>query len=271
MRTIKAALGAAFSILVLLVTLPHAALAQTPAKPAPQTQSDSNEDLRKQIQELKQGQEAMQKDLQEIKRLLLAREAAPARPARPERMTINARPFKGIDAAKVVVVEFSDYQCPFCGRFYRDTLPLIDKEYIQTGKIKYIFNNLPLDDLHPVAFKAAEAVECAGEQGKFWDLHGRFFAEQSLLAGGDMSAPAKAVGLNMPQFEKCLSSGKTGSVVRAGVEQAESLGIQSTPSFVIGTIETGKAGDNSVKIVGVINGAYPYPVFKSAIDKALAQ
>ncbi|HXD31637.1 MAG TPA: thioredoxin domain-containing protein [Pyrinomonadaceae bacterium] len=238
--------------------------------PAPKTNATSDEDIRKEIRELKQGQDAIQKELQEIKRLLLAKQAADARPPRPERISIDSRPFKGSATARLVLVEFSDYQCPFCGRFYRDTLPQVDKEYIQSGKLKYVFNNLPLDDLHPVAFKAAQAVECAGDQGKFWDLHARLFSNQNLLAGGDLSTPAKAVGLNMPQFEQCLSSGKTESTVRASVQQAESLGIQSTPSFVIGLVDGKNPGDGSVRILGVINGAYPFPVFKTAIDKALA-
>jgi protein-disulfide isomerase len=237
--------------------------------PPPKTNPNSDEDIRKEIRELKQGQEAIQKELQEIKKLLLAKEG-PARPPRPESISIKARPFKGSDKARLVLVEFSDYQCPFCGRFYRDTLPMLDKEYIQAGKVKYVFNNLPLDDLHPVAFKAAQAVECAGDQGKFWDLHGRLFSNQNLLANGDMSTPAKAVGLNMTQFEQCLSSGKTEAIVRAGVQQAESLGIQSTPSFVIGLVDGNNPGSENVKILAVINGAYPFPVFKTAIDKVLA-
>lgn len=258
----------AFLLAIASAVFSASAVAQTaPAR----TNSSSDEDIRKEIRELKQGQEAIQKELQEIKKLLLAKDAEAGRPPRPERMSINSRPFKGSDTAKLVLVEFSDYQCPFCGRFYRDTLPLLDKEYIQSGKIKYVFNNLPLDDLHPVAFKAAQAVECAGDQGKFWDLHGRLFSNQSLLANGDMSTPAKAVGLNMTQFEQCLSTGKTEPVVRASVQQAESLGIQSTPSFVIGMLDGQNPGDANVKILGVINGAFPFPVFKTAIDKALAQ
>ncbi len=267
MRISKAVSRAAYSTLILVLVFSTLTLGQSPAKTSAQTQSGSNEDLRRQIEELKQGQDAIRKDIEEIKRLLLAREAG-ARPARPERMTINARPFKGSGTAKVVVVEFSDYQCPFCGRFYRDTLPQIDKEFIQTGKIKYVFNNLPLDELHPVAFKAAQAAECAGEQGKFWELHGKFFSDQNIIARGDMTAPAKSVGLDLSQFEKCLTSGKTEGVVRAGVEQAESLGIQSTPSFVIGTIDE---KTNDVKIIGVINGAYPFSVFKTALEKALGK
>jgi protein-disulfide isomerase len=265
----KAVLAVALSICA--GPLSSSILAQTPGKSAPVVSPGTEEELRREIRELKQGQEAIQKELQEIKRLLLAREAAAAKPARPDRISIASRPFRGNGSARIVMVEFSDYQCPYCGRFYRDTLPQVDKDYIQSGKIKYVFNNLPLDDLHPVAFKAAQAAECAGEQGKFWDLHGRFFSNQNLIGNGDVASQAKAVGLDMTRFDQCLQSGKTEAAVRAGVEQAGSLGIQATPTFVIAQVDSKNPEDPNVKILTVIGGAYPFPVFKTALDRALAQ
>lgn len=262
----KAGCRTFIALLVLIAALAGMAHGQTKDKPG---QSDEQQDIRREIRELKQGQEAIQKELQEIKKLLLAKEGA-ARPARPENINIAGRPFRGNQNAHVVFIEFSDYQCPFCGRFYHDTLPQVDKEYIGAGKIKYVFNHLPLDDLHPVAFKAAEAVECAGDQGKFWDLHARLFANQSLLANVNWSTQAKTIGLNLAQFDQCLESGKTEAVVRASVEQAGTLGVQATPSFVIGLVDAKNPGDTNIKILNVISGAYPFPVFKSAIDKALA-
>ena len=271
MFTCKAVLGAAVCLGITLGPFSNLTPAQTPSAPSvQQAKPNSEEEIRKEIRELKQGQEAIQKELQEIKKLLLAKEGA-TRPTRPDKISISSRPFRGNDGARVVMVEFSDYQCPFCGRFYRDTLPLVDKEYIQAGKLKYVFNNLPLDDLHPVAFKAAQAVECAGDQGKFWDLHGRMFANQSVVGSGDFASQAKAIGLDMTQFEKCLASGKTEAAVRAGVAQAGSLGIQATPTFVIGLVDEKNPADNNIKILTIIGGAYPFQVFKSAIDKALAE
>jgi len=260
----------AVSSIMLIAVLSGMARSQTPEKSVP-SGTDEQQEIKREIRELRQGQEAIQKELQEIKRLLLARDAAgPVRPARPENISIGGRPFRGNQNARVVLIEFSDYQCPFCGRFYRDTLPQVEKEYIGAGKIKYVFNHLPLDDLHPVAFKAAQAVECAGDQGKFWDLHGRLFANQSLLASVNWTVQAKAIGLNLPQFDQCLESGKTEAAVRASVEQAGSLGIQATPTFVIGLVDAKNPGDTNIKILTVIGGAYPFPVFKAAIDKALA-
>jgi protein-disulfide isomerase len=270
MFTAKAVLRTALSFGILIGLVSGQTLGQAPPVNSPaQQKANSDEDVRREIRELKQGQEAIQKELQELKRLVLAREAA-ARPVRPEKVSIGSRPFRGSEGARVVMIEFSDYQCPFCGRFYRDTLPLVDKEYIQAGKVKYVFNNLPLDDLHPAAFKAAQAVECAGDQGKFWDLHGRLFANQNILASIDWAAQAKVIGLAQPQFDQCLQSGKTEAAVRAGVEQAGSLGIQATPTFVIGLVDAKNPADPNIKILTVIGGAYPFQVFKAALDKALA-
>ena len=267
----KKVLVAGLVLTICVGSLSNPVLPQTPAKPSQTVSSNTEEELRREIRELKQGQEAIQKELQEIKKLLLAREAAAAKPtARPEKINISSRPFRGNESARIVMVEFSDYQCPFCGRFFKDTLPQLDKEYIQSGKIKYVFNHLPLDDIHPVAFKAAQAVECAGDQGKFWDLHGRFFANQNLIGNGDLAAQAKVVGLDITRFDQCLQSGKTEASVRAGVEQAGSLGIQATPTFVIAQVDAKNPSDPNIKILTVIGGAYPFPVFKSALDRALA-
>lgn len=257
------------SLALLVAVLPALVRSQTPEQSVPRPTQEQQE-IRREIRELKAGQEAIQKELQEIRRLLLARETGGQAQARPENISIKGRPFRGEQNAHVVLVEFSDYQCPFCGRFYRDTLPQVEKEYIQPGKIKYVFNHLPLDDLHPSAFKAAQVVECAGAQGKFWELHGRLFANQNLVAGGDWTAQAKAIGLNLTQFDQCVASGMTEAAVRAGVEQAGSLGIQATPTFVIGLVDAKNPGDTNIKILTVIGGAYPFTVFKSAIDKALA-
>jgi protein-disulfide isomerase len=269
MMTLAAARRAAISFGMLIAILPGLALSQTKsATPPPNPSKNEQEELRREIRELRQGQEAIQKELQEIKRLLLAKEAA--RPARAEKISISARPFRGNQNARVVLVEFSDYQCPFCGRFYRDTLPQVEKEYIQAGKIKYVFNNLPLEELHSSAFRAALAVECAGSQGKFWDLHARLFANQNALAPSDLATQAKAIGLDMGQFNGCIESEKTAAGVRAGLEEAASLGIQATPTFVIGLIDAKNPDDTNIKIVSMISGAHPFQVFKAAIDKALA-
>src|SRR5688500_18159619 len=138
--------------------------------------SASEDSLRREIETLKKGQEASQKDLQEIKRLLAnpPQAAAPraAAAALPATVDIAREPVRGDERARVAIIEYSDYECPFCARYVASTYPQIDKEYVQTGKVKYVFRDLPLA-FHKQAFKAAEASHCAGEQGKFWEMHDR--------------------------------------------------------------------------------------------------
>src|SRR3989338_4807188 len=128
--------------------------------------------LRKELETLKQGQAAIQKDLEEIKTLLRGRVATP--PPEPQNVVLNVKddPFKGEKNARITLIEFTDYQCPFCARHSRDTLPQLEREYIASGKLKYVFRNFPIESIHPQAFKAHEAANCAGEQGKYWEMHG---------------------------------------------------------------------------------------------------
>ncbi len=256
----------AVSFTVLVALLPITARSQKSKKPV-----DDQQEIRKEIRELKRGQEAIQQELQEIKKLLQTREAAgPARPARPETVGIGGRPFRGNKNARVVLIEFSDYQCPFCGRFYRDTLPQVEKDYIEAGKIKYVFNNLPLEEIHSAAFRAAQAAECASDQGKFWEFHDRLFANQNALAPSDLTQQAKTVGLDLKEFNQCLETDKTSATVRAGIETAEMLGIQATPTFVVGLLDAKNPDLSKIKILSMIGGAHPFPVFKAALEKALA-
>jgi protein-disulfide isomerase len=257
---------------IILLALSSTARAQTataPVRPAqpPPAQSEQ-EELRKEIRALKDGQDQIRKELQDIKRLLLAREAAPARPAPPERVNIGALPTRGNQNARIVVVEFSDFQCPFCGRFYRDALPQIDENYIKTGKIKYAFGHVPLEQLHPNAFKAAEAAECAGEQGKFWQMHDRLFANQGLLAPAALNAHAKALELDLTKFSQCLDTGRSAATVRKNLAQAEEIGVDGTPTFVVGLVDA--KSDGNMKVLSIISGAQPFSVFKTVIDKALS-
>ena len=248
-------------------------LTRTP-RPKPVVEGQQRPDteqeyLREEIRQLKQGQEEIRKELFQIKQMLLERQA-PARPPRPEKISIAARPSRGGEMARVVVVEFSDYQCPFCALFFRQTLPQLDQDYIKTGKIKYVFNNVPLDQIHPAAFKAAEAAECAGDQSKFWEMHDKIFNNPRTLSPADLTTHAKAIGLNMTQFSQCLDSGKTTPAVRAGLVQAANVGVDGTPTFVIALTDARNPNDPNVKVLSIISGAQPYAVFKSALDKALA-
>ena len=233
------------------------------AQPSP-AQQTSIEELRKQIDVLSQSVKAMQKDLQEIKTLLQNRTPAP--PPQNVVLDISGHPSRGENGARLILIEFSDYQCPFCSRHFRDTAPQIDKEYIQTGKLKHVFLDLPLESIHKSAFKAAEAAHCAGEQGKFWEMHDRLFANQLTLE--PWKPHAEAVGLDVTKFEDCLSSGRHAAQIRADMAEAQKAGFTGSPSFFLAYSDP---RSTKVKTVARLVGAQPFASFKAVIDKLLAE
>jgi protein-disulfide isomerase len=185
---------------------------------------------------------------------------APAPPAQQTNVKVNIddRPFKGPKGAKVTLVEFTDYQCPFCKRHFDDVLPTLLKEY--NDDVRYVVKNLPLPQLHQNAQKAAEAVECALDEGgddAFWKMHDRLFENQQTLTVDDLKKHADAIGVGGSAFDSCLDDGKKESVVKKDVTEAEGLGFTGTPTFVING--------------AVYKGAANLEAFKSRIDLALNQ
>jgi protein-disulfide isomerase len=246
--------------------LPVLALAAAPLF----AQSNADVDaMKKDIQTIKDSQQAIQKDLQEIKKLLAARpQAAPAGPADPVNVVLDVTgaPFKGDKNAKYTVIEFSEYQCPFCGRHVRDTYPQLDKEYIQPGKVKYVFLDFPLESIHKNAFKAAEAGNCASEQGKFWEMHDVLFANQQKLEPAQLTEHAKTVGLDAAKFQQCLDSGKFAADVRKDMAEAGKAGVTGTPTTLIGLTQP----NGKVKVLKAIRGAQQFANFKTTLDELLS-
>lgn len=225
--------------------------------------------LREEIQALKQEQAKLRAELQVIVEFLRGRLATGPAPDPPENLALGLGddPTKGSKAARLVLVEFTDYECPFCARYFHDTLPQLEKEYIQTGKLRYVLREFPLESIHPQAFKAAEAALCAGEQGKYWEMHDRLFSNQQALGPGDLVAHAQAVGLDAAEFQQCLDSGRTAAKVRKDFAEGRQAGVGGTPTFFLGTVDdTG----SSMKVLTVITGARPFSSFKAAIDRALS-
>src|SRR5207237_303558 len=134
----------------------------------------------------------------------------------------------------VAVVACSCFESPFGGRYYRETMPEIERAYIRTGKIRYVFRNFPLEAIHHEAFKAAEAAMCAGEQDKFWEMHDHLFAHQDALAATDLPGHAAAVGLDLPRFERCLAGGTYAEDIRRDLAEGQKAGVRGTPSFFLG-------------------------------------
>ncbi len=161
----------------------------------------------------------------------------------------------GDDDAPVTIVEFSDYECPFCARFHTLTFGQLKSEYIDTGKVKFVYRDFPLS-FHPQAQKAAEAAECAGEQDKYFEMHELLFS--SGVAGGVASFKqyASQIGLNTAKFNECLDSGKMVSEIRKDTADGAAIGVQGTPAFYVNGVE--------------VSGAQPFEVFQQIIDGQLA-
>jgi len=242
-------------------------------------------DLKREIEALKTGQLSIQKDLVEIKNLLLQKELqamreqlqnrqapaqaqAPLAPA-PESQTmvsIDGAMSKGDNNAKLTMVEFTDFQCPFCARHLKDTMPQIEKDYIKTGKVKYVLRDFPLESIHPQAFKGHEAANCAAEQNKYWEMHEKLFANQRAMAPKDLSGYAAALGMDVAKFQSCIDGSKYAAKVRKDLTDAQKYGATGTPTFFIGLTDS-KGSD--IKAVRKIVGAQSYAAFKDAFDTLL--
>ena len=149
------------------------------------------------------------------------------RPPKPQTLSIVGSPYLGKLDAPLTLVEFSDYQCPFCSRYVTQTLPQIVQTYVETGRLKYVQREFPLATLHPAAPKAAEAALCAGDQGKYWEMHDQLYKHQSQLGRGDLASHAKAIGLDTTDFEVCLDENKFAQQVQNDIEEGAKAGVES--------------------------------------------
>jgi len=191
-----------------------------------------------------------------------------ARQAAPESLTVSTKGASALGRAHapVTIVEFTDYQCPFCARHATTTLQEIRKAYIDKGLVRYVVRDMPLEQLHPLAVRAAATVRCASAEsaGSYWAYHDRLFANQGRIADTTFGAIAQALGLDLDRFTQCVSSGRFMEAVRQDLAAATAAGLSGTPAFVIGRT----AVNDSVTGV-TIRGAYPFAQFKAAIDAAL--
>jgi len=180
----------------------------------------------------------------------------PEPPARIDNVSVDDDPSVGPKDAPVKIVEFSDFQCPYCERFEQQTFqPLLDK---YGDKIQFVYRDFPLSSIHPDAEKAAEAAECADEQGKFWDLHNAMFQNQTVTGVGvdAISTMAEEIkGLDVDKFNECISSGKMADEVSKDLQDGTAYGVSGTPTFFI----------NGVRLVG----AQPLAAFTTVIDQEL--
>jgi len=179
-------------------------------------------------------------------------------------VSVDDDPVLGNANAKVTIIEFGDYQCPSCRLFWREIEPRLKKEYVDTGKVKLVFRDFPIKEIHPDATAAAMAAQCAADQGKYWEYHDRIFREQDKgtddvvrFKAADLKKWGAAIRLDAAAFNACVDSARYQDEVAKDYADGIAVGIQGTPTFFI----------NGRKVVG----DRPFEYFKKIIDEELAR
>jgi protein-disulfide isomerase len=187
--------------------------------------------------------------------LLLNPSSAASQSKSAHEVSVGSGPILGSASAPVTIIEFSDFQCSFCKRFWADTLPKLREAYIDKGKVRFIYRHFAILGKH--SEQAAQAAECAAEQGKFWEYHDQLFKNQGGLAFTEtkLSQYARDIGLNAGAFGTCLGTGKFREKVERETAAAAYVGGRGTPFFIV----------NQRHLVG----AQPYDVFRRVIDEEL--
>jgi protein-disulfide isomerase len=209
--------------------------------------------------------DALISELRQIRQLLEKQQktnAAPPAPAAPERVRLKiGREFaQGQSDAQLVMVEYTDYQCPFCNRFYTTTFPELKKQYVDTGKMRFISRDYPLD-FHPHSLKAAQATQCAGEQDKFWQLKDALMINFARVTPELITSLARDAALDMGKYQECMDSGRHLPEIKDGITAANAVGINGTPSFVVGRV-TGDYLEGYLLV-----GAQPFSAFEALIKE----
>jgi len=192
-------------------------------------------------------------------RFVLSAEQDANLPGVPAGVTQEGAPYRGFPDAPVTMVEYSDFQCPFCRRHFLETQPTLDQEYIATGQVRHVFKNFPLRQIHPQADGAAQAALCAGVQGKFWPMHDVLFQRQEEWAGQEDAAQrfrayAEELGLDMEAYDACWQAQPFTEQIQRDLEEGLALGVRGTPAFFING--------------WFVEGAQPLAVFRRVIEKA---
>jgi protein-disulfide isomerase len=242
-------------LVLLLVMAPFTAAAQS---------ADDVAALKKQMEALEEGQRQIQKQLESIRKLLTPPERS--LPASLD-LTSDDTPFRGDSTAKIVLMEYFDYQCSFCVAFSDETMPQVLTDYILKGKVKFVVRDFPLEEAHPRALQAAEAAHCANDQGKFWQMHDALMGNSDALDRPKLSIYAQDVGLDLAAFDKCVDSGKYVAKIKETTAGGMKAGVDGTPTFFLGVTD---ASGHKIESPQRLEGAIPLPRLKEAIDKLLA-
>ena len=246
------------------------------AAPGARDQRSDQDALIQRVRSLEARINALEVEIAELKRLIAGagkegtnKPPAMLTPTPPpvKVMSVAGAPSKGRPDAPLTIIEFSDYECGFCGRHARETIPQLDREFVQPGRVRYVFRSFPNEAGNKLALKAHEAAACAGDQGKYWGMHDRLFAQPGTLQPPRLSVHAQALGLSMTPFQQCLDSSKYRDHIRQETAMGRAAGVTATPTFFFAT--PGPSPDQ-VRVVRMLRGAKAFQVFKDTIEQVLA-
>ncbi len=190
--------------------------------------------------------------------------AAPAANEGPVTVKLQGAYIMGKIDAPVTMVEFTDYECPFCRQFHMASFEQIKSKYIDSGKVRYVSRDFPLD-MHSHALAAAKMARCAGEQGRYWEMRQALIVNASTLSDETMAKLGRGLKLDEKALAQCAADPKTDKALRADIDEASALGVSGTPTFVVG-----RSGGDSVEGTRIV-GALPLATFEGRIDALLAQ
>jgi protein-disulfide isomerase len=212
-------------------------------------------------------EEDLDKALSKLELKLLQDQLPTKQAAVPVKISADDDPIIGNPDAPITIIEFSDFQCPFCARFHTQTLPSILEEYIEQGKVKLVFRDFPIQSIHPNALPASVAAECANDQSKFREMHDMLFEKQNewnKLETTDalslFSQYASSMEIDQETFDSCLVSGKHIPEIKKDLEDGQGYGVSGTPGFFVGNDKIGFVE---------LKGAQPFESFKKVIDAQL--
>ena len=213
------------------------------------------------------SQKELDDALDKLELRLLQDELPTQQPTGPLKISADDDPMLGNPNAPITIIEFSDFQCPFCAKFHVDTLPQLKEKYISTGKVNFVYRDFPIQSIHPNAIPAALASECADDQGKFWEMHDMIFInmqnwknlpiDQSVAL---FKQYASQLVLDSDEFDSCMDSGKHLDEIRKDYDDGRLYGVSGTPGFFVGNEDIG-----FTKLIG----AQPFSSFQRVIDGQL--
>jgi len=220
------------------------------------------EEVLKQLSEVRQELKGLKEEVKSLKEAMSQPSRAQAKPSAGP-IDIKDSPFIGENSAQIAIIEFSDYQCPYCRRHYKQTMPQIAKNYVETGKVKYVMKQFPLD-FHAKARGASVAALCVEKlkPGRYFKAHESIFDGETALSESGYLALADSLDISQTQYKSCLGDPKMSQIVDRDMTQGQSVGVSGTPAFLVGKIEDGKLVDGQL-----ITGARPFSSFSSVLDR----